>query len=141
MCRTTSERLSFLDADFYDSLRWQFVGAVACEAAASRPLMKHQRVLGMYTAAVQARALYEFFYGRPGADNARATDFAPLWSPDRTTLYRTYIAHQRPANKRMFHLVYDRAGHSGGDAADELDHLKNQVVALWATTSPKRRWR
>lgn len=34
------------------------------------------------------------------------------------------------ANKRVFHLVYNRAVHAGGSGEDSLDHLKNQVLEL-----------
>jgi hypothetical protein len=124
------DKIAFLQEDFYDSLRWLFVGALAWEAASRNQQTKHQRVLGMFTAAVQARALYEFFYGRPGGDNARAKDFAPSWAPNETHLYRTYMASHKPANKRMFHLVYGRAGHSGGTGTDGPDHLKNQILGF-----------
>lgn len=121
------DKIAFLQADFYDSLRWLFVGAVAWEAAKTSARVEHQAVLGMYTAAVQARALYEFFYGKPNRDDARAKHFvAKVWAP--TALYTDYMAPQRPANKRMFHLVYGRDRHSGGSGHDGPDHLKNQIV-------------
>lgn len=123
------EKIVFLQKDFYDSLRWLFVGAVAWEADKTKPRIKHQAVLGMYTAAVQARALYEFFYAPSHADDARAADLvAGGWSPAKSQLYSTYMARGKPANKRMFHLVYQRDRHSGGTGHDGPDHLKNQIV-------------
>lgn len=126
---TDPEKVAFLRDDFYDSLRWLFVGAVSWEAGKTKGRINHQSVLGMYTAAVQARALYEFFYAPTGTDDARAVDLvAGRWSPDKTSLYSTYMAGGKPANKRIFHLVYRRDSHSGGTGHDGPDHLKNQIV-------------
>lgn len=124
-----AEKISFLEDDFYDSLRWLFVGALTWEAASTTAAVRHQAVLGMYTAAVQARSLYEFFYGSVRHDDdARAVDLVgSAWVPSETDLYATYMASHRPANKRMFHLVLGREQHSGG-ADDGSDHLKNQVM-------------
>lgn len=125
-----AEKTSFLKKDFYDSLRWLFVGALAWEAARTREGVRHQAVLGMYTAAVQARSLYEFFYGTSRSeDDARAADLVERgWAPSETHLYATYMASHTPANKRMFHLVFAREQHSGGAGDDGSDHLKNQVM-------------
>lgn len=128
---TESEKVAFLRDDFYDSLRWLFVGAIAWEADKSARRIRHQAVLGMYAAAVQARALYEFFYAETRTDDARAADLVAVgWSPNKTHLYSAYMAAGKPANKRMFHLVYRRDRHSGGTGQDGPDHLKNQVVKL-----------
>jgi hypothetical protein len=40
------------------------------------------------------------------------------------------MAGGKPANKRVFHLVYNRAVHAGGSGEDSFDHLKNQVLEL-----------
>ncbi len=53
---------------------------------------------------------------------------AGQWSPNETLLYLTYMAGGRPANKRMFHLVYRRDRYSGGTGHDGPGHLKNQIV-------------
>lgn len=124
------EGIAFLEEDFYDSLRWLFVGAITWVAAKRSPIIRHQDVLGMYTTVVQARALYEFFYARQRDDDARATDFVAQWSPARSQLYVTYMAGGMPANKRIFHLVYQRHLHSGGAGHDGPDHLKNQIVNI-----------
>lgn len=122
--RSTMER--FLKEDLYDALRWFFEGAVAWDAARSRPeKCRHQCVLGMQTSLVQARALYEFFYGHEQGDDARAVQFASTWRPLETNLYRAYMAGGKPANKPAFHLVYNRSRHAVGN---ESGHLKNRVV-------------
>jgi hypothetical protein len=38
------------------------------------------------------------------------------------------MSAHKPANKRVFHLVYNRSVHSGGSGQDGADHLKNQVL-------------
>lgn len=119
----------FLRYDLYDALRWLFVGAVAWQAAQTKPEWAgHNRiVLGMFTSLVQARALYEFFCGsnnrRP--DDARSCDFR--WAPGATALYSKYMATGQPANKRVFHLVYHRSRHPGGVRQAQLKH---QVLAF-----------
>ena len=116
----------FLKEDLYDALRWLFEGAIAWEAARSRPEhCRHQGVLGMQTSLVQARALYEFFYSHEQGDDARAVHFASTWRPLETDLYRAYMAGGKPANKRVFHLVYNRSRHAVGS---ESEHLKNKVL-------------
>lgn len=77
---------------------------------------------------VEARALYEFFYAPEQRDSARACHFAPAWSPAKTDLYQEYMANGRPANKRLFHLVYNRASHAGGPGHEGPDHLNQQVL-------------
>jgi len=125
-----STKEHFLREDLRDALRWLFVGAVTWEACRSQPQRcRNQDALGMFTSLVQARALYEFFYdpGKQG-DDARACDFILGWDPPESELYRRYMAKRKPANKRVFHLVYDRAVHAGGSGQDEPDHLKKQVL-------------
>ncbi len=123
---------AFLTEDLYDALRWLFVSAVTWGASRDQPhRCGNQDVLAMFTSLAQARALYEFFYsnGRQH-DDARARDFTPdpVWRPSETSLYRTYMSAHKPANKRVFHLVYNRSVHSGGFGQDGADHLKNQVL-------------
>ena len=125
-------RQGFLKEDLYDALRWLFVGAVIWEASRSQPhRCGNQDALGMFTSLTQARALYEFFYadGKQN-DDARAGDFTSTsgWCPTESNLYRTYMAGQKPANKRVFHLVYNRPAQAGGHGQDGPDHLKNQVL-------------
>lgn len=132
---TPNERKEFLEKDLYDALRWLFVGAVTWQAAQVRPeRCPNQPALGMYTNLVQARALYEFFYntmrGKPY--DAWAHHFASSWVQQRprSPLYDKYMATQKPANKRIFHLVYERSQsrNAGWTGHDGPDHLKNQVV-------------
>ena len=89
-------------------------------------------VLGMYANFVQARALYEFFYSTGNRDDARAEDFAPKWRPvtrrRASRLYSNYMAGGRPANKRVFHLVYNRSVHAGGSGHEGNDHIKKKVL-------------
>lgn len=125
-----SMKEKFVSEDLYDALRWLFIGAVSWEASRSQPhRCANQDVLGMFASLTQARALYEFFYSPKGQDDdARACHFASAWKPDKTDLYRRYMAARKPANKRLFHLVYNRASHAGGPGHDGPDHLKNQVL-------------
>jgi hypothetical protein len=125
-----SMKEKFVSEDLRDALRWLFVGAVTWEASRSQPhRCENQDVLGMFASLTQARALYEFFYGtKEQGDDARACHFASAWKPDKTDLYRRYMAARKPANKRLFHLVYNRASHAGGSGHDGPDHLKNQVL-------------
>ncbi len=124
---TSDEKREFLEKDLYDALRWAFVGAITWLATEGQP----ERVLGMNTNFVQARALYEFFYTKGNKpDDARALDFAPSWTEPRSPLYLKYMNNQTPANKRVFHLVYGRSGaaNAGGAGHNGPDHLKNQVI-------------
>lgn len=126
---TQDEKSKFLKEDLYDSLRWLFVGTVAWHAARVQPdRCPHQMVLGMYTNLVQARALYEFFYSRGKRDDARAVDFAPAWRPVPSSLYSNYMAGGKPANKRVFHLVYDRSAHPAGPGHVADDHINKKVL-------------
>jgi hypothetical protein len=128
---TLEERKKFLEDDLSDALKGLFVGAVVWLAADGSDF---QKGLGFYTSIVQARALYEFYcspaIGR--TDDARASDFGNLWTTQKSAsdLYRTFMAKGKPANKRVFHLVYLRSEHSGGQIHehDGPDHIKNQVL-------------
>lgn len=85
----------FLKEDFYNSLRWLFEGAIAWKANFDEPQRtRHQGVLGLFTSLVQARALYEFFYGSAGGDNARFSDFVGRWKPTQTDLYANYMTQE-----------------------------------------------
>jgi hypothetical protein len=124
---TLDEKKEFLEKDLFDALRWSFVSAVTWYATEGRP----ERVLGMNTNFVQARALYEFYFTRGSKpDDARAFDFAPSWTESASPLYLKYMKNETPANKRVFHLVYGRsdAVNAGGPRDDGSDHLKNQVL-------------
>ena len=113
---TSDEQQAFLRDDLHDSLRWLFVDAIAWKASQKRPEpCGNQNVLGMYTSLVQARALYDFFYKRGRGDDAQAWHFAPSWNDDGggNSLYQRYMARESPANKRVFHLVYNRSEHAG----------------------------
>jgi hypothetical protein len=124
---TNKELHNFLAEDLYDALRWLFEGAVAWEAARTKPGQsgRHQRAFGMFTSLVQARSLYEFFYDKKKPkkpDDARVSDFASKskWIVPRSNLYTQYMESGKPAQKRVFHLVFNRSTHSGG-AGNELN--------------------
>ncbi len=121
-----SVQKDFLEKDLYDALRWLLVGAVAWKAAPTEPdRYGHQCVLAMLTTFVQARALYEFFYATGKGDDARAAHFAYGWNEPKSAFYSNYMNASMPANKRVFHLVYDRGQHSGGMGSRQL---KEQVL-------------
>lgn len=125
----------FLRDDLRDSLKWLFVGAVVWHA---HPLDKDKdylRAMGMFTALVQARGLYEFFNNsdrkqqiRSGG-TARAKDFSPSWkkADDPFELYSKYMANKKPAQRRVFHLVYGRANVAGGSMRGGLE-LNERVI-------------
>ncbi|HKT89489.1 MAG TPA: hypothetical protein VJQ59_13685 [Candidatus Sulfotelmatobacter sp.] len=126
----------FMEEDFHDSLKWLFTGAITWHA---HPLDKdhaYLRSLGMFTSLVHARALYEFFYkcGQSSHPNAGATasakDFVASWnSPaDRKQLYSRYMAKQKPAQRRVFHLVYGRGKPAGGSMGGGSAELNEQVL-------------
>jgi hypothetical protein len=130
---TLHQQKDFLEKDLYDALRWLFIGAVAWQAAREQPgRWGRQYVLGMLTSFVQARSLYEFFFsGSIKGDDARACHFAPSWKEvPETRLYQKYMAAGMPANKRAFHLVYDRGRHSGGTGEHGPDHIIEQVFSV-----------
>jgi hypothetical protein len=125
------EMKDFLEEDLYDALRWTFVSAVAWHASDCGP----ERVFEMNTNFVQARALYEFYFGDKDTkerkpDDARARDFGGSWNETGTDLYLKYMCGGKPANKRVFHLVYGRSSpdNAGGPGPDGDDHIKNQVL-------------
>lgn len=125
-----STKNDLLRVDLYNTLRWLFEGAIAWKASlGGHQRTRHQAVLGLFTCLVQARALYEFFYGTGGGDNARASQFAAKWAPAETELYAKYMATRMPANKRIFHLVYDRSTHAGG-LEEEKERLEDRVLAI-----------
>jgi hypothetical protein len=128
MSITDTDRKQFLEKDFYNALRYLFEGAIAWDAwkqteekaakVEPRPVIfRHQGALGMYTTFMEARALYEFFHKHGTRshddDSARADDFASNWKANESDVYKDYMAHSKPANKRMFHLVYLRSEKSG----------------------------
>ena len=128
-------KTDFLKDDLYNALKELFVGAVTWHAHPQKTDTRFLRDLGMFTCFVQARALYEFFYGKQGAPDsgstASANHFAKSWRPlDRTKLRSRYMGKNTPAQKRVFHLVYGRSQFPGGVMQDESDHLKNQVLAF-----------
>ncbi len=123
---TIADQKEFLEKDLYDALRWSFVSAVTWHATKGR-----ECVLAMNTNFVQSRALYEFYFTKKKKiDDARAPQFAPSWAEPESTLYLKYMKRGKPANKRVFHLVYDRsiAANAGGVGHDGPDHIKNQVL-------------
>jgi hypothetical protein len=128
---TVAERKKFLEDDLSDALKGLFVGAVVWQAGDDSDF---QKGLGFFTSIVQARALYEFYCSpkQAEADDARARDFGHLWTSQKSasSLYRKYMAKGKPANKRVFHLVYLRQRHSGGaiQEHDGPDHIKHQVL-------------
>jgi hypothetical protein len=141
---TQSEKDEFLRKDLADALKWLVVGAIMWRAADTNggkaELCPHQRAVGMFTSLVQARALYEFYYGKDGRpDDARLRQVSS-WTPKQSTLYADYFANEKPANKRVFHLVYGRSMHSSGDANNPNDprHINNRVLdfaeELWTIT-------
>ncbi|HXM13040.1 MAG TPA: hypothetical protein VN946_24020 [Terriglobales bacterium] len=135
------EKLSFLREDLLDTLKWLFVGAIAWEGAKNRNLCRFDAekracspkltVMAMYTTLNLARTLYEFFHTENrGGDNARAVDFSTSWDRSaRSQVYINYMAPGMPVNKRISHLVYNRALHSGGTGHEGQDHLNKQVVS------------
>jgi hypothetical protein len=136
---TLDEKNEFLKRDLSDTLKWLFVGAVVWQAADPRGKRPecgcHQRALGMYMSFTQARALYEFYFSKEDNrnDDARARHFLRSGAKPKfkSSLYPRYIKG-KPANKRVFHLVYRRSEHSGGgeSGGDESEHLKNQVLVF-----------
>jgi hypothetical protein len=120
---TVADGKQFLEEDLYDALRWSFVSAVTWHATTDE-----ERVLAMYTNFVQSRALYDTNGAKP--DDARVLHFAPSWAEPESPLYLKYMQYGKPANKRVFHLVYDRstAANAGGPGHDGSDHIKNQVL-------------
>ena len=126
----------FLEKDLSDALRWLFVGAVVWKAADEKPeRCCHQKALGMFMSFAQARALYEF-YCKEGktstkggvSDDARAWEFCDSWTIPNSSLYRDYMSMGKPANKRVFHLVYARSTKAGGPGHSGPTHINEQVL-------------
>lgn len=125
---TLNEKKMFLQEDLYDALMFLFVGAVAWQATEAKEKKTEgcyqQRAQGMFTALVQARSLYEFYFQKKALpDDARASHFARSWAEPKSQLYQDYMCAGRPANKRVFHLVYGR-----GKADSAGDPIRDQVV-------------
>jgi hypothetical protein len=145
MPRTIESRNDFLEKDLADALKSLYVAAVvwaaadAAEKAKKKELCPFLKGIAASASFVQARALYEFYNprktdkptGKKG-ESAHASDFAPKggWTEKefKNKLYDRYLGNKKPANKRVFHLVYDRSDFSGGIKSDESDHLKNQPL-------------
>lgn len=134
---SSQEMEAFLEHDLRDALKGLFVSAVSWAAHPEQSDERGVRGLAMYANLVQARALYEFFFGEQARNSpiiggdARALDFVSSWTPsDSRNLYATFMGKGAAAQKRVFHLVYGRPGYSGGTEPDESDHLKNQVRAF-----------
>jgi hypothetical protein len=129
---TLEDRKKFLEDDLSDALKGLFVGAVVWSAADKSELCPFQKGLGMFTSLVQARSLYEFYSSKRATayDDARAHDFAPSWAGRESALYNEYMVKGKPANKRVFHLVYFRSERSGGptNEHDGPKHIKNRIL-------------
>jgi hypothetical protein len=120
------DRRDFLAKDLYNTLRYLVEGAVAWAAWKASPgsnIFRHQGVLAMYASLMEARALYGFFHEHEPprhADEARADDFVSNnWKAPKNPVYTEYMAWGKPANKRMFHLVYGRAQQAGPNPLNE----------------------
>jgi hypothetical protein len=152
--RSVDSRKDFLRDDLSDALKGLFVSAVVWKAADRTEKAKEKELCpflkGIAASAtfVQARALYEFYNpektdkpkGEKG-EPAHASHFGRWTKREFTTgspeLFERYIEGQKatgvfrknsPANKRVFHLSYDRSDFSGGSGPDGPDHLKNQPI-------------
>jgi hypothetical protein len=145
--RSAENRNDFLKKDLADALKGLFVAAVVWTAAAEAERTHKKEICpflkGIAASAsfVQARALYDFYDPKKSrkpkgfqGENACASHFAqkPEWTERdfQSDLYDRYLDNQSPANKRVFHLVYDRSDFSGGIELDESDHLKNQPLGF-----------
>jgi len=53
---------------------------------------------------------------------------AAMKALDVRDLYWDYMRPRAPAQKRLFHLVYDRAEHAGGPGHDSRHHIKWQTA-------------
>jgi hypothetical protein len=115
-----------------------FEGAIAWEAwKLSKGSARHQGVLGMYTVFMEARALYEFIHSHKlplrFPDEARADDFAsPPWQAKKSAVYSHYMDNKKPANKRMFHLVYRRSKTTGpaGELNEQVLNVTKDLLYL-----------
>jgi hypothetical protein len=136
----------FLVDDLSHALKELLVAAIVWKATDKKEgesaLCPFQRDIAMYASFVQARALYDFYSSKKKRipkkgeeqDDARASDFVPkgewIKLESESELYRNYMDNNKPANKRVFHLVIGRSGHAGGPINDETKHIKNQVLAF-----------
>jgi hypothetical protein len=124
-----TERMNnFLRADLKDALKWLFVGAIVWQAAKEKKqeCCSNQDALGMFTSFMQARSLYEFYYGPPEGkdDDARAEQFARTSFNPKSSLGARYMykeGEELPVNKRLFHMVYGRSEH---------DEINDQVLSI-----------
>lgn len=131
---TEADKEGFLRKDLYYSLIYLFKGAIVWKAIEEGQTEKisHQQVFGMYTSLVQARLLYEFFSkeeGKSKDDDAIATDFSDEWN-SQSPLCKDFLGYKSPGNKRLFHLVYHRSEHHGGEKDNDQTHLKKQVLKI-----------
>jgi hypothetical protein len=62
--------------------------------------------------------------------DALADHFASPWKASESGVYTDYMAHLKPVNKRVFHLVYGRSIHSGGDGHEGSNHLNQQILIV-----------
>jgi hypothetical protein len=118
---------------FEGAIAWDAWKQTQDKAAKGKPcpvIFRHQGALGMYTSFMEARTLYEFFHKhgtrKDDDDSARADDFASKWKANESDVYKDYMAHSKPANKRMFHFVYLRSEKSGKTRTK--GPLKEQVL-------------
>lgn len=151
--RTVDSQRAFLEDDLSDALKGLFVGAVVWEAADRAEKAKEKercpflKRLAATESFVQARALYEFY--TPTKDKPKGEKGEPAYAShfgqwtekefgvDVSGLFEKYMEGRKapgvfrtnsPANKRVFHLAYDRSDFSGGSGQDGSDHLKNQPL-------------
>lgn len=144
--RSAENRNDFLKKDLADALKALFVAAVVWTAAAEAERTHKKEICpfvkGIAASAsfVQARALYDFYDPKKSrklrgfqGESACACHFvARKWTEKdfQSDLYDRYLDNQKPANKRVFHLAYERSVFSGGIELDESDHLKNQPLGF-----------
>lgn len=122
MAISDEDKKSFLKDDLKDALTGTFVGAVSWLAHPETTDDRGVRGLGMYTTFLQARALYEFFFDKSVDEKiggrARAGHFVSSWqASDPDKLRKRYMT--KPANNRLFHLVYGRSKFGGASKPDE----------------------
>ncbi len=93
----------------------------------NRNAASNQDALGMFTSFMQARSLYEFYYGKKSTgrdDDARAKQFMTTSFDPKSSLGPRYMyksGKEMPVNKRLFHMVYDRGRHEG---------IKGEVLSI-----------
>lgn len=101
MSISDAEKNRFLEVDLYNAFRYLFEGAIAWWAWKTPnqndpAICRHQGVLGMYTAFMEARALYDFFHTRKrnngDGDNALADHFVRNWKANQSDVYKDYMA-------------------------------------------------